>query len=124
MSRKAPRGRIRARIIRIGFVSRALEDKADLSMFRERPSPRLLAGMVAIALSYIIGWPSMTTLTVVLVWLGHPLWAVGGAPVLYALSWGVWGIGMMLLGPDTAKYAHAFSRWAIRRLAERFLLDK
>ena len=117
-------GGIKARLLRVGFIAKAIEDRADLSLFQGRPSSRLIVGLALIALSYLIGWPSMTALTAVAVWAGHPWWAVVGAPALYGISWGVWAVGMALTGVDSAKYGRAFGRWAIRRLAERFLVSE
>jgi hypothetical protein len=108
----------------VGLIARAVDEHADLSMFQDRPSGRLVAGIVAIVLSMLVAWPSMTVLTAVAVWLERPLWAVAGAPLLYGLSWAIWGIGLLLSGRDTAKYAHALGRWAIRKFAERFLLNE
>lgn len=41
------------KIYQAPFVRKAIEDKADLSAFREKPSFRILAGVFAIAFSYV-----------------------------------------------------------------------
>jgi hypothetical protein len=103
-------------------VQDVLEKKADLSMFRRKPTVRLVVGMFMIAISYVIAWPAMTALTVFAAWIGRPAIAAIGAPGLYGLSWLVWLAGVWLAGRESAHYGNAFGRWALRKFAERHLL--
>jgi hypothetical protein len=41
-----------------------------------------------------------------------------GGPVVYAVSWGVWGLGMLVAGRDALRYTNLFSRWLVRRVVE------
>jgi len=98
------------------YVRKAIEDRADLSAFQEKPSVRVLLGISAIAISYLIGWPAISVLAALSIhWRMPPLIAVGG-PLLYGLSHLVFLLGMYLAG---AKYSKIFLRWATRVAVER-----
>ncbi len=100
------------------FVQKAIADKADLSPFKERPSPRAMAGIVAIGISYIIGWPAVAFLGVVSIHLEKPMIAIIGGPLTYGLSHLVFILGMYLAGAD---YTRIFFRWATRRTMEKLM---
>ena len=100
------------------FVQKAIADKADLSPFKERPSPRAMAGIVAIGISYIIGWPAVALLGVVSIHLGKPMIAIIGGPLTYGLSHLVFILGMYLAGAD---YTRIFFRWATRKTMEKLM---
>ena len=50
------------KIAETGFVRSAIEEQADLSAFKGKPTPMVLAGVFAIAFSYVIGWPAVAAL--------------------------------------------------------------
>jgi len=100
------------------FVRSAMEERADLSAFRGRPSPRVLAGVFAIAASYLIGWPAVAVMGVVALKLDNPWIAAIGGPTTYGLSHLVFLLGMYLCG---AKYSMIFLRWLTRVGMERLL---
>ena len=85
--------------------------KADLSAFRARPTFRVLAGVFAIAFSYVLGWPLISFLGILSVYFQQPLVLVIGGPVAYGLSHLVFMLGMYLAG---ARYTLIFLRWAAR----------
>ncbi|HAR49473.1 hypothetical protein ER57_10650 [Smithella sp. SCADC] len=78
------------------FIQKIMETPADLSEFKERPTPRLIAGLVLMVLSFIMGWPAVAALSVLAVWFQEPLIAVIGCPATYALSYVVFIIGAWL----------------------------
>lgn len=98
------------------FVRAAMEDQADLSAFRQRPTPRMMVGISAIGISYIIGWPAVGLLGMVSLHLQEPLIVAIGGPVTYGLSHLVFILGMYLAG---AEYARVFFRWATRVAVEK-----
>lgn len=98
-------------IARTRYVRSALKEKADLSAFRKRPSPRIIVGVGTIALSYIIGWPAVSFLAFLSVYFGKPLIIVIGGPVIYGISHLVFLLGMYLAG---VKYTQIFFRWLTR----------
>ena len=99
------------RLANTSFVRRAIEEQADLSAFRQRPSLRVIFGVGAILLSYVIGWPLITGLGAVSIYWRQPLWLAVGGPIAYGLSHLVFLLGMYLAG---AKYSMVFFRWATR----------
>lgn len=99
------------RIAATTYVQRAIEDQADLSAFRQRPTLRVITGVGAIMFSYVIGWPLITALGVVSIRLNQPLVVAVGGPVAYGLSHLVFLLGMYLAG---AEYSMIFLRWATR----------
>ena len=78
------------------FIQNILENPADLSEFKERPTPRLIAGLVLMFLSYILGWPAVFALTGLAVWLHKPLIVVIGGPAIYGFSCLVFIVGAWL----------------------------
>jgi hypothetical protein len=99
------------RLANISFVRKAIEEHADLSAFKQRPSWRVVTGVSAIMLSYVIGWPLIAGLGAVSVYWHQPLIVAIGGPVAYGLSHLVFLLGMYLAG---AKYSLIFFRWAAR----------
>jgi hypothetical protein len=100
-----------AKLASMRFVQRAMEEKADLSAFRQKPSARVVAGVTAIALSYLIGWPLIALLTTAAVYYEEPFIALIGGPAAYGLSHLTFILGMYLAG---ARYSWIFLRWLTR----------
>ena len=106
------------RICETGYVRSALKDKADLSAFKEKPSIRTILGVSAIGFSYIIGWPAISALGALAVYLNRPWLIVFGGPLLYGSSHLVFLLGMYLAG---ANYTKIFLRWATRMAVEKWM---
>jgi uncharacterized membrane protein AbrB (regulator of aidB expression) len=100
------------------YVRSAIADRADLSAFKKRPSLRILAGVFAIAFSYLIGWPAVSLLGTIAVVTGEPLIIAIGGPVTYGLSHLVFLLGMYMAG---AEYSQIFFRWVTRIFVERLM---
>ena len=105
------------KIAKTKFVRSAVEEKADLSAFRQRPTLRIILGISAIGISYIIGWPAVAFLGTLSIYFKEPLIVAIGGPITYGLSHLVFLLGMYLAG---AKYTRIFLRWAARALVEKF----
>jgi hypothetical protein len=110
------RTKIITRIAKTDYVRSAINDKADLSAFKEKPSIRIIMGVSAILFSYVIAWPAIGALGAVSVYLDKPLLVVIGGPILYGFSHLVFIFGMYLAG---AKYSKIFLRWATRVAMEK-----
>lgn len=112
---------IRQSILKIaatGYVRSAIDEQADLAAFREKPTPRVLAGVFAIGFSYIIGWPAVAALGFLSVRFANPWLVAVGGPVTYGLSHLVFMLGMYLSG---LTYSLIFLRWLTRVSMERLL---
>ena len=101
-----------SRLSRNRFVHAAIADRADLSAFRRRPDLKVIAGVSAITVSYIIGWPLVSLLGVAAAYYQNAALILIGGPVAYGLSHLVFMLGMYLAG---AKYSWIFMRWAVAR---------
>lgn len=109
---------ILGRISETEFVRSAIEDQADLSAFKDRPSMRIYMGLGFMALSYVIGWPAVGGLGFLAIHLDNPLIVVVGGPVVYGLSHLVFMLGMFMAG---TRYAKVFMRWATRKAMEKLM---
>lgn len=98
------------------YVRSAVADRADLSAFKEKPTPRILFGLCIIAFSYLIGWPVITFLGVLSLYLHEPMIVAVGGPVMYAMSHLTFIVGAYFAG---AKYTRALMRWLTRIAMER-----
>jgi hypothetical protein len=106
------------RIADIPYVRKAIEERADLSAFRKRPTARILCGVSLIGFSYLIGWPAVAALGVLALYLEEPLVALVGGPLIYGISHLVFIAGMYLAG---AEYSAIFLRWATRVVMEKLI---
>lgn len=99
------------KISRTDYVRSAIEDQANLNCFKEKPTTRMIWGLVIIAISYTIGWPVIGLLGILSVYWGQPILVAVGGPLVYGLSHLTFILGAWLAGADHAK---AFFRWATR----------
>ena len=110
-----------SRVARARFVHAAIADRADLSAFRRRPDLKVMAGVSAITVSYIIGWPLVSLLGAAAIYYNNAALVVIGGPLVYGLSHLMFMLGMYLAG---AKYSWIFLRWAVAqsmiRLMQRY----
>ena len=107
------------KIADIDFVRASIEERADLSAFKERPSVQVLTGVFLICLSFLLGWPAVAVSGVLALKLEEPLIAVIGGPLIYGLSHLVFLLGMYFSG---ARYTVIFFRWLSRVTAEKLLV--
>jgi len=103
------------RLARIGYVRRAIDDHADLSAFNHRLPCRLIVGMILIAGSNLICWPTISILAGLSLKDHKPLIAALGGPVIYAITFLCCTLGTVFC---TGKQARIFLRWRVRMWAE------
>lgn len=99
------------------WVQRALSGPPE-PLFQQRPSARIVAGLILLGVSYLIGWPAIAALTVIAGWLGQPKLLFGG-PVLYGFSWVVFVAGLALIGSKSVAAGRALGVVLLRKLVER-----
>lgn len=109
-------------LLKISFIRNAVETRADLKAFSEKPSKEILikniTGIFLILFSYIIGWPLIVLLGIISVYIKEPLIVVIGGPVAYGISHLVFLAGMYLAG---ARYTMILLRWLSRLAVEKFI---
>ena len=103
------------------FVQSAVAERADLSAFKERPTPRIILGLWIIGLSYLIGWPAVSALGLLSVYLQNPLIVAIGGPLVYGISHLVFMVGMYFAG---ARHTRIFFKWAARVAMEKLMGDE
>lgn len=104
------------KIADIEFVRIAIEEQADLSPFKEKPSLQVITGVLFIILGSLLGWPAVAFLGILAIKFNEPLLAVIGGPLVYGLSFPFFWIGMYFSG---AKYTVIFFRWLSRVTVEK-----
>ena len=104
-------------LLKTEFARNAIQEEADLSVFKERPNLRITFGLFLIAGSYVIGWPAVGVLGTISLYLKQPLLIAIGGPLVYGFSHLVFLAGMYLAG---SQYAKAFSKWLTRMLIQKF----
>ena len=104
-------------IARKEFCRKAIAEHANLSVFKKKPSFRVMIGLVLIAFSYIIGLPAAIGFSIIVASQGNAILAAVAAPLLYGISWLIFLVAMYLAGPE---YGRALSRWAVRVILEKF----
>ncbi len=114
--------RLRLRLSRIGFLRKAVEEPADLGIFKEKPSVEFLIGISIVGLSYLIAWPLISVLGIVALYFRKPLIFVVGSPVAYGTSHIVFWLGFWLAGKDSITYMNVFGRWFVGRLCRKLLM--
>jgi hypothetical protein len=106
------------RLAQIGFIRKAIDERASLDPFKKRPTFRILLGVFLIGFSFVMCWPAISALGGVAIWLRSPWLIVIGGPTLYILSHLCYIAGMALSG---AEYSIIFLRWLVRIGVERLL---
>ena len=106
------------RVAKTKFASKAINDGADLSAFKEKPSARILFGILLMGISYIIGWPAIVLFAGLSLYWHQPLIIVIGGPLLFGLAHLVFLAGMFFAG---RKYIMVFLRWATRVTLEKIM---
>jgi hypothetical protein len=110
------RMKIAGRLARTRFGREALEEKADLSLLRAKPTPRIWLGLGLVGFSYVIGWPAVGLLAWIAYSLGEPLILAIGGPVTYGLSNLVFWAGTWLAG---SRYIGILLRWFTGKVIEK-----
>jgi len=106
------------KIAKTSFVQSAINEQADLSAFKKKPSVAIITGVVLIIIGSLLGWPAVAVLAAIAIKFNEPLVVVIGGPLVYGFSHLVFLLGMYFSG---AKYSLIFARWLIRVVVERLL---
>ena len=106
------------RIAKTKFASRVINDGADLSAFKEKPTVQNFLGIFLMCCSYIIGWPAVGLIGAFSVYWHEPLLIIIGGPLLLITAHLIFLVGMYLAG---GKYVMIFFRWATRITLEKLM---
>jgi len=103
------------------FCRTAINEHADLSIFKEKLTASVIAGLILITISYILGIPAVFIVGGISAWLKNPMVGVIGIPLIYGFSWLLLMLGLYLAGP---KYGKALGHWVVRVTLEKILGDE
>jgi hypothetical protein len=103
---------------RKSYCRNAIDDHADLSIFKKKPSSRVIIGLLLIAASYILGLPTAVILGIIVAAQGNAMLSAIAALLLYGISWLIFMAGLYLAGPE---YGKALNRWLTRIILENIL---
>jgi CHASE2 domain-containing sensor protein len=101
------------------YFNEILENPTDLGEFKERPTKRLITGLILMGLSYVIGWPAVAALGVLAAWFREPMIAVIGCPTTYGLSYLVFIVGAWLA--RAPHYMGILARYTIQYFLRKLL---
>ena len=105
-------------IAKTKFVSRAINDGADLSAFKEKPTTRNFLGICLVCCGFIMGLPGVGLIGALSIYWHEPLLIIIGGPLLIIIAHLVFFAGMYLAG---GKYVRALFRWATRVTIEKLM---
>ena len=103
------------------FCRNAINERADLTVLKEKHTLPVTVGIFLIVFSFIIVIPSFLIVGLIAAHLKKPMVGVIGIPLAYGISWLILMLGMYLTGPE---YAKALGRWVTRVILEKILGDE
>jgi hypothetical protein len=103
------------------FCKTAINEHADLSVFKAKHTAAVSIGLFLIVLSYLVVIPGFFIVGLIAAWLKKPMVGVIGIPLAYGISWLLFMLGLYLTGP---RYAKALGRWVARVILEKILGDE
>ena len=77
----------------------------------------MIAGLLCIAVSYVICWPVISALSVFAIYAREPLLVVIGGPVIWMSAHFLCMFGLYLSG---ASHTKAFFKWLVRVFVEKY----
>ena len=103
---------------RKSYCRKAIEEHADLGVFKEGIKLPIVTGMILIAISYAIGLPTVLAFVAFAASMNEPLIGIIGGALIYGISTLIFFVGIKMAG---TKYFVALNRWLIRTTLEKIL---
>jgi hypothetical protein len=112
--------KIAERLAKTKYVREVLKDPTVTSLkdIKIQFSFRIIAGLILIGFSYIIGWPAVAAFGFLAVYFEEPLIVVIGGPTIYGISHVVFLVGAWLAG---ARHARLLMRHATKSIFRKIL---
>ena len=110
--------KIASNIAKTKFASRAINDGADLSAFKEKPAARNFLGIFLVCCSFILSLPGVGLIAALSIYWHEPLLIIIGGPILIIIAHLFFFAGMYLAG---AKYLRVLFRWVTRVTIEKLM---
>ena len=112
--------KIADKVAQTGYGQKALQEEIDLGYFKQPPPPKVIIGLLLLALSYMICWPMIALEGFLSAWYKQPLIVVIGGPLTYGISWATFGLSMLLLGVHSYKGADIVLRYMTKAFIVRY----
>ena len=109
---------IAKKLLKTRFARQAIREDADLSIFKQKPSGKVLFGLICIAASYIFCWPLISVLGVFAVYIGKPWIVVAATPVIWTAAHFICMFGLYLAGMD---HSIALFKWLVKLFLQKHL---
>ncbi len=103
--------KIAQRIAKTKFGRNALEEKSGANPFKEKPSAKILIGILLLAFSYMVGWPMIGLCGALAIYWKEPIIAIVGVPIFFVVAHLFFLAGVYLAG---GKYLLPLLRWITR----------
>jgi hypothetical protein len=100
------------------FASKAINERADLSALKQKPTVQNTFGIFLMCCSYIIGWPAVGLTGALSIYWSQPLLIIIGAPIFLITAHLVFLLGMYLAG---GRYVMILLRWVTRVTLEKLM---
>lgn len=104
--------------IRKNFCRTAIDEQADLRVFKEKLTFSIVTGIILTALSYTIGLPTVVAFGAIAASMNKPLLGIIGGALIYGISTLMFIVGIKMAG---TKYFVALTRWLARIILEKIL---
>ena len=109
---------IARKLDRTKFGQKALAQTEGLGFLKQKPTPRVYAGLTLVALSYLTGLPALAFLSYLSIKMSKSFIIAFGGPVVVVLAHVMFGVGVYLAGRN---YATETLLWAIKRFLEKYV---
>ncbi len=105
------------RLAQTKFGQKSLSNPDGLSVLKQQPGKRVYAGLVLMAMSFLLGLPALAFLSYLSVKLSKPMTIAVGGPVVIILVHIMFGVGVYLAGQN---YASKALQWATKRVLQKY----
>jgi len=105
-------------IAKTKFGRNALNENADLTVFKKKPSAKVFWGVFLMLISYIAGWPMIGLFGALSLYRKEPLIITIGGPILFGVAHIAFFAGLYLAG---GRYVMPFIRWATKVMLKKLI---
>jgi hypothetical protein len=105
------------RLARNKFGQKALAQPEGQGFLKQKPTPRVYAGLALVGLSYLTGLPVLALLSYLSVKMSEPMIIAVGAPLVLGLAHVMFGVGVYLAGRN---YVTKALVWVTRLFLQKY----
>ena len=106
------------RLAQTKFGKKSLTKSDGLSALKQQADIRVYIGLVLMAMSYLIGLPTLAFLSYLSVKLSKPMTIAVGGPVVFLLVHIMFGVGVYMAGQN---YAVKLLQWATKKFLQKYV---